>query len=591
MSKESARTPPSLRRHDLDALRAAAMLLGLAYHAALPFAAGFPWLVRDVSQSRGLYLFQAASHGFRMPLFFLLSGFFTAMMWRKRGLKALLKQRFQRILLPCLLGLVTVVPATMWLSGKAVQSNGQRQVQLSPQAEGPDLWSTVTQGDADAVNRILAEGADPNARHPQFGYTPLTAAALLGHTRIVTALLDGGANVNGRNSDGGTALHAAAFLGRADSAELLIARGADVAARNSRGEPAMHAARVDWPTTRLIAGFLRIELARQQVEAGREQILGRLQELGAPDAQTVGSLSPTQRGNIGSGPWLRLAYGLMVTPVFAHLWFLWFLCWLVAAFALYALIARWIGWKGPPSRWLLSPVGLALPILATLIPQGLMGASNAGFGPDTSIGILPMPHVLLYYALFFGFGVLYYECGDADSRLGRNWRWTLPATLILVFPPALEFGTGTLGFRDAWLPAQYHAPAAVVLQTVYAWWMTFACLGMFRSLLTGENRTIRYLSDSAYWLYLTHLPLMIGTQILIRNWRVPAIVKCLLLTVVVTGLLLLVYDKLVRYRWLGTLLNGPRSQPTHSARCGAESSTRQKANTGQRPHPYTTRMR
>jgi hypothetical protein len=57
--------------------------------------------------------------------------------------------------------------------------------------------------------------------------------------------------------------------------------------------------------------------------------------------------------------------------------------------------------------------------------------------------------------------------------------------------------------------------------------------------------------------------LVIGVQILIQSWRLPAIVKCLLLTVVVTGFLLLIYDKLVRYRWLGTLLNGPRSRRTH----------------------------
>ena len=35
----SPHTPPGSRRHDLDALRAAAMLLGLVYHAALSFAA------------------------------------------------------------------------------------------------------------------------------------------------------------------------------------------------------------------------------------------------------------------------------------------------------------------------------------------------------------------------------------------------------------------------------------------------------------------------------------------------------------------------------------------------------------------------
>ena len=78
-------------------------------------------------------------------------------------------------------------------------------------------------------------------------------------------------------------------------------------------------------------------------------------------------------------------------------------------------------------------------------------------------------------------------------------------------------------------------------QTGYAWFMPFACLGLFRSLLTRENRTIRYLLDSAYWLYLAHLPLILGAQMVIQNWPGPAVLKCLLLTLVITAFLLFVY--------------------------------------------------
>ena len=102
---------PSSRRHDLDALCASAMLLGILYHAALSFALGFPWSVQDVSQTKGLFVFQAWTHGFRMQLFMLVSGFFTAMLWRQKGLKAMLWHRCRRVLFPCLLGLITVVPA------------------------------------------------------------------------------------------------------------------------------------------------------------------------------------------------------------------------------------------------------------------------------------------------------------------------------------------------------------------------------------------------------------------------------------------------------------------------------------------------
>ena len=73
------------RRTDLDALRSFAMLLGIALHASLSFFA-FPWPVHDTQRSDLLPLFLVAVHGFRMPLFFLLSGYFTMLVYRRRGL-------------------------------------------------------------------------------------------------------------------------------------------------------------------------------------------------------------------------------------------------------------------------------------------------------------------------------------------------------------------------------------------------------------------------------------------------------------------------------------------------------------------------
>ena len=123
------------RRHDLDALRASAMLLGITYHVALSFAAGFPWLVQDRRQGEGYLLFEYVAHGFRLPLFFLISGFFTAMLWRRRGVKALIAHRFRRILLPCLLGLITVVPVMFVVVGLALFSAAQKR----------DAWPHVQQ--------------------------------------------------------------------------------------------------------------------------------------------------------------------------------------------------------------------------------------------------------------------------------------------------------------------------------------------------------------------------------------------------------------------------------------------------------------
>jgi peptidoglycan/LPS O-acetylase OafA/YrhL len=246
--------------------------------------------------------------------------------------------------------------------------------------------------------------------------------------------------------------------------------------------------------------------------------------------------------NIGREP-----FHLVLTPVFDHLWFLWFLCWMVPAFAAVAwCVDRW-RWAGPPREAILSPSRFLWLLPLTLIPEWFMGLGSPSFGPDTSIGILPMPHVLLYYGIFFGFGALYYESRDVEGRLGRLWPVLLPAAFLVALPVAVV----SMGYR----------PVTIVAQAVYAWAMSFGLMGLFRRVVPRENKAIRYVSDASYWLYLAHLPLIIAAQAFVRDWPFPAGLKFLLVGTVVTGFLLLTYQTLVRYTWLGALLNGPRTRP------------------------------
>lgn len=208
--------------------------------------------------------------------------------------------------------------------------------------------------------------------------------------------------------------------------------------------------------------------------------------------------------------------------------------------------------------WVLSPARLLCLVPLTAIPTGWM---QTAFGRDTSMGIVPMPHGLLYYAVFFVFGALYYDGDDRSNRLGGGWRWSLPVTVLVVFPLALEFAEGTIGFRDALLPRNLHRPASVLLQSVFAWGMCFGSIGLFRALLTRENRLIRYLSDSSDWLYLAHLPLIIVLQSVIATWPGNAHLKLSLLSLTFIASLLVTSQYLVRYTWIGTLLNGPRKRP------------------------------
>ena len=544
------------RRHDLDALRAAAMLLGIAYHVALSFALGPMWMVSDVSQSKVAYVFQAFVHGFRMQLFMLVSGFFTAMLWRKKGLKALLWHRCRRVLFPCLLGLVTVVPAMIAASTFAsIHGSGRKQASALAEPASANIWAAIRKGDSAALEVHLKTPGTVTNQHPLFGTTPLTWAALVGQRDLAATLIDRGARVSDRNRDGGTALHAAAFMGQAEVVDLLIRKGADVNAASYSGEVPLKSASQSFDTVQYIAGLLSIPVQKQQVEQGREKLISQLRSSGAKDGLTAAAGGGSASSVQSTFKWLT------ETPVFILVWFLWFLVWLVAVFSTYALVADKLGWKSVPQSLTLSPAKLLWLVPLTIIPAWLMGSGNGEFGPDTVMGIIPMPHVFLYYALFFFFGVLYYEGHDTTGRLGDNWRWSLPVTLLVVFPIALESATGTFGLRDSFLPANLRHPVTVAFQALYAWLMAFGCMGMFRSLLTRENRTIRYLSDSSYWLYLAHLPLAIVAQALISQWPISVWIKWPLLSVVLTLFLLFTYQYLVRYTPIGTLLNGVRKRP------------------------------
>ncbi len=103
------------RFHELDALRAFAMFLGVLLHAALfLIPIGWPETAKEASFDLPYDEIIHAIHGFRMPIFFLLSGFFTMMLWQRRGTQLLINHRLKRVGLPLLIGMFTIVPIGAW---------------------------------------------------------------------------------------------------------------------------------------------------------------------------------------------------------------------------------------------------------------------------------------------------------------------------------------------------------------------------------------------------------------------------------------------------------------------------------------------
>lgn len=91
-----------------------------------------------------------------------------------------------------------------------------------------------------AVVRILLDkGADISIRDSQ-GYTALHLVVYQGNKHVAKLLLDRGADVAARSVSGYTALRCAAASGRKEVVELLLERGADIAASDMDGSTALH---------------------------------------------------------------------------------------------------------------------------------------------------------------------------------------------------------------------------------------------------------------------------------------------------------------------------------------------------------------
>ena len=551
----------TLRRHDLDALRAFAMFLGIVLHSALSFT-GFPWPVEDRSSNPIFQLLFCAIHGFRMPLFFLLSGLFTMMLWRRRGVVALLKQRTLRIFIPFILGIVTLIPALHWASFIAHEWSIQHKD--SPHETEPGWLQSLKASDWRNIKVLLENGADPQEVDITFGIPMLGWACLYGNEQIARLLIDSGADENGPDRNGNCPLHQSAFMGHFEIVDLLIRSGAVPTIKGKRSETAIDSTRVDWKTTTFIAKALGISLPTQEeLEGGRAECRQLLKKYFVHETELTVEVLNSRWGlnhlrkryseflvsdrfmihlNAHSQP-----FHLIMTGVFGHLWFLWFLYWFVILFSLIACLIKNLSFPKLSHILILSPIRWLWLVPLTMIPQMFMGCFAPSFGPDTSMSILPPPHLFTYYGIFFFFGALSYDC-DNDKQLGTWWKLGIPLALLVALPLALV----TIG--DTFLSG--------LLQVIYAWAMTFGMIGMFRALVTGENKWIRYLSDSAYWSYLVHLPILILVQAWVQKWDMPALVKFAIVCSVTSALLLISYHTLVRYRWLGRLLNGPRTRPT-----------------------------
>ncbi|MEL6899198.1 MAG: ankyrin repeat domain-containing protein, partial [Planctomycetota bacterium] len=349
------------------------MLLGILLHAMMSLATDSPIAgTVDVSTNPGVYEYvTSAIHGFRMPLFYLVSGFFTAMLWQRRGLQRLATHRLIRIGIPLLVAGILLIPL---MFGMAIA------ITRSP-------WRAAAEGDTAYVDAWIQSGQDLDRRlsadQPNKGSTMLHIAAELGSAPIVQKLCDAGADVNAPATIVfldrevlSTPLHVAAKESNLDCVKILIAANADVNAID-----AFDNSPLDYASSQEIKRVLRAnggvtvsEMSREDRENRQNVAREAVEAAGKSDAFRYRAYVMRQT------PLFQLALTLSFFPPSFHLWFLYYLAVLTVLLIVIGALTQALGIPSPPNGLLRGPLFW---LWATPLSMLMFFMMRQGFGPDT----------------------------------------------------------------------------------------------------------------------------------------------------------------------------------------------------------------
>lgn len=244
----------------------------------------------------------------------------------------------------------------------------------------------------------------------------------------------------------------------------------------------------------------------------------------------------------------------------AHLWFLqdlYVFCLIAWLFAIVGV--RWFRspgfdrfcnlWRSPVSALL-----FALPTFALLwLDPGIVYEFKNSF--------LPRPMHLVYSLWFYVTGLALYRARRHLPRMRRGAPLWLLASLGM-FVLAIRW-------QDAPDDEAWTRGGLALVSALFTWCSIVGWLGVFLCWLDGHRPVARYLSDASYWIYLVHLPLVGLGHVVVSDIDWPPWMR---FGVVLSGsavICLLTYAMLVRYTFIGLMLNGPRRRRTvESAGCG-----------------------
>jgi hypothetical protein len=239
------------------------------------------------------------------------------------------------------------------------------------------------------------------------------------------------------------------------------------------------------------------------------------------------------------------------------MWFIYYLIWFCFFTAVFAHAAAKVparlqasvdamiralssNWWGPPV------LAIPLAIIGSFYQAGLL-APNGSFIPNVN--------ELAHNGLFFLFGLFLYRHQDFLFPLytTKCWRYTIAGfvTFVLALGAFKSFVVNPNGIPHI-------GTLIAFLYNLTSWLWSLALIGLFLRYLPAQNRVLRYVSESSYWVFLVHMLGTIGFGAVLFSQPFGPLTKMALNILATTAACLLTYHVLVRYTLIGVLLNGQR---------------------------------
>lgn len=194
------------------------------------------------------------------------------------------------------------------------------------------------------------------------------------------------------------------------------------------------------------------------------------------------------------------------------------------------------------------------PLVIAMILFGILSNSQTWY-LDISYKFYPPLHIIFFYAVFFLMG-WFMQRQNSITICTRHCVIYFVLTMCVFLPTyyilrmhSVDYGNPHYGL---------YGMICLLLYALIASYLIFSTTGLTILYLNKDNRIIRYLADSSYWLYIGQIPIIVLAQIIFIHLSWPSLIQFICILLFSVFILLILYQYIVRHTWIGQLLNGTR---------------------------------